>query len=80
MSRVHRTMEERLARLESKSSDRSKWAPHISGSVAFDFPVADLMWFRIGVRRERAVLKETPTQGSLFAGWVAGGQWLNIGQ
>ena len=80
VSRVRRTMDERLARMESKASDRSKWAPHISGSLAFDFPVADLMWFRLGVRRERAILKETPAQGSFFVGWVAGGQWLNIGQ
>ena len=80
VSRVHRTMDHRIADMSGKSAERLKWAPHIGGSVAFDFPVADLMWFRLGVSRERAILKETPTQGSIFIGWVAGGQWINIGE
>jgi hypothetical protein len=77
--RVHRTMDNRIALLRGKSADRVRWAPHISGSVALDFPIADLMWVRFGVWTERAILKDTPTQGGVFVGWVIGGQWLGIG-
>ncbi len=77
--RVHRTMEDRIAAIYSKPADRLKWALHVSGSVALDFPVADLMWLRLGISRERAILKETPAQGGFFIGLVAGGQWFHIG-
>ena len=76
---VHRVLDSQLAREKGTTADRLTWAPHISGSVAIDFPIADIMWIRLGVWSEKAILKETPNQGGLFAGWAMGGQWLGIG-
>jgi hypothetical protein len=78
-ARVHRTMDETTARENGKSTDKLTWATHAFGSAAIDFPVADLMWLRIGAWSEKAFLKSVPTQGGVFAAWVFGGQWLGIG-
>jgi hypothetical protein len=78
-ARVHRTMDQVKAREQGQSTDKVAWAPHASASAALDFPMADLMWLRIGVWGGQAFLKEIPAQSGIFASWVFGGQWVGIG-
>ena len=76
-SRVHRTVEDSMSK--GDTTDSLAWAAHASAAAAFDLPLADLMWLRVGLWSERAFLRNTPTQGGVFAAWVLGGQWIGIG-
>ena len=78
-ARVQRTMDEVTAREKGQSTNKVAWATHASGSVAIDFPMADLMWVRVGAWGDTVFLKSVPSQGGIFAAWVFGGQWLGIG-
>lgn len=55
------------------------WYGHALGSAAFDLPIADLMWLRLGAQSQRAFSKEAPLQSEFFVGIVFGGQWIGIG-
>ena len=76
---VQRTMDERVAREKGRDPDQITLAGHVSGSVALDLPIADLIWVRLGARTEKALLRDAPVQGGVFVAGVFGGQWLGIG-
>ena len=78
-SRIRRTMDDQVASRRGEDADHEAWGTHVTAGAAFDVPVADLMWARVGIFSEKTFLDRTPVQGGLYFGWVWGGQWFGIG-
>ncbi len=55
------------------------WKGHGMASVAFDVPVADLIWLRLGFVAQQSLAKNAPLQTALMVGGVMGGQWVGVG-
>jgi hypothetical protein len=78
-TRIHRTMDQMVAKSKDQEADRLKWAGNTLISVAWDAPIADLIWFRTALYTQKTFDSDTPQNFGLFAGISWGGQWFNIG-
>lgn len=79
LARAHRAMDKNVANLAGDDPSRIYWGAHVRASMGFDFPLADLVWARLGFNSQKILLERTPTQSSVIGGLVWGGQWFGIG-
>lgn len=79
LARMHRGMDKNVARQKSEDPTVTAWGLHAGSSLSFDVPVADLVWGRLSFDLQKTMTPKSPTQLSLTAGVVWGGQWFGVG-
>lgn len=79
LGRAHRAMDKEVAYIQGDKASRIYWGAHMSASLSFDLPIADLVWARVGFVSQKIFLEKTPTQSAIFGGVSWGGQWFGIG-
>jgi len=79
LARSHRTMDRNAAAQSNEKASRIGWGLHLASRIALDFPLADLMWGRIGVEIQKNFAPKNPTLTAIVGGVAWGGQWFGIG-
>lgn len=79
LARSHRTMDRNAAAQSAEKASRISWGLHLASGLGLVFPLADLMWGRIGVDIQKNFAPKNPTLTAIVGGVAWGGQWFGIG-
>jgi hypothetical protein len=79
LARSHRAMDRNAAEVSGEKASRIGWGLHLASAISFDFPLADLIWGRIGLDIQKNFSPKNPTLTAIVGGVAWGGQWFGIG-